>query len=394
MELLEKSDITPEKQELPKVIHVTYVVATLDTGGIEKWLLEIVRNEAGRDPQRQQFHIITLFAGDGTLSQEFKDAGVTVSFVPFAWGNLFGSIIRLMRYFRDSRCEVVHCHLDYLAGIVLPAAWIAGCHCRIVHVHNTKFPISSSKSLPKRFLAWGLRRSCSIFSNYTVGCSKAALQAFNTRESDPKSQVMHCSIDFDRVHHVLNQSRARLRDQFEWKVDEKIILHVGRHAVPKNLPFALDVIRQVVETDSKVRFILAGSGEMTEQLKELAQRLGISDRVTFLGNRDDVFDLMFAGDLMFFPSLHEGLPVTLVEAQACGLRILMSDTVTAEVCVVPDLVKVLPLTEKIESWSTTILDMLRLSRANEKACQLAVFNTDFNLDKTLDSLDLLYRYSE
>jgi glycosyltransferase involved in cell wall biosynthesis len=193
------------------------------------------------------------------------------------------------------------------------------------------------------------------------------------------------------VARALNKLRPKLREQFGWKLDEKFILHVGRHANAKNLRFALDIFHQIVILDPSVRFILAGSGELTEQLKEQAIQLGISNNIAFLGNRSDVFDLMVAADLMLFPSLYEGLPVTIVEAQACALRILMSNTVTNEVCVVPDLIQTLSLDEEIETWAKRAIQMLNLPTAEYLLCQHAVSRTDFNVDRTVDLLDKLYQ---
>ena len=100
---------------------------------------------------------------------------------------------------------------------------------------------------------------------------------------------------------------------------------------------------------------MAGAEE-TDELKELAEGLGISESAHFLGRRSDIPKLLSAMDVFIFPSFREGLPVSVVEAQAAGLPVLMSDTVTDEVCIT-DHIKRLSIDADPASWAKEVETM-------------------------------------
>ena len=126
-----------------------------------------------------------------------------------------------------------------------------------------------------------------------------------------------------------------------------IILHIGRFSPQKNHLFLLELFYDIEQLVPAARLLLAGDGYLKEVVEKRAYELGISNKVLFLGQRDDIPALLQAADLFVLPSLYEGLPISCMEAQAAGLPCLISDTITDEVC----------LNEKVQ----------RLSLKNRKA---------------------------
>ena len=126
-----------------------------------------------------------------------------------------------------------------------------------------------------------------------------------------------------------------------------IILHIGRFSPQKNHLFLLELFYDIEQLVPASRLLLAGDGYLKEVVEKRAYELGISNKVLFLGQRDDIPALLQAADLFVLPSLYEGLPISCMEAQAAGLPCLISDTITDEVC----------LNEKVQ----------RLSLKNRKA---------------------------
>lgn len=102
------------------------------------------------------------------------------------------------------------------------------------------------------------------------------------------------------------------------------------------------------------------------KIQSKAQELGIADHIRFLGVRSDVADIMQAMDVFVFPSLYEGLPVTMVEAQASGLPCLISDKVPSECILTKGLVEVVPLSETADVWAEKILDSRNTPRTDRR----------------------------
>ena len=142
--------------------------------------------------------------------------------------------------------------------------------------------------------------------------------------------------------------------------DEKVFCHIGRTDIPqKNHGFLLDVFAEIHKREN-AKLLLIGAEE-TEELVNKCKEQGIYGDVFFLGLRNDVSELLMASDAFLFPSTREGLPVSLIEAQASGLPVLMSDSVTDEVCVT-DLVTSLSLNDSKSAWAEKAISLLDINR--------------------------------
>ena len=113
--------------------------------------------------------------------------------------------------------------------------------------------------------------------------------------------------------------------------------------------------------------ILVGGGEDMPKIQAKAQALGVAEHVRFLGIRSDVADLMQAMDVFVFPSLYEGLPVTMVEAQAAGLPCIISDKVPPECILTDGLVDALPLSAEPEAWAEKMLEKREVPRTDRRS---------------------------
>ena len=148
---------------------------------------------------------------------------------------------------------------------------------------------------------------------------------------------------------------------------EFIVGHVGRFNQPKNHPFLLAIFAALLKKESNAILLLVGGGEDVPRMQAKARELGIADHVRFMGVRSDVADLMQAMDVFVFPSLYEGLPVTMVEAQTAGLPCLISDKVPPECILTEGLVDVMPLSAGAEAWADAILEKRGTTRTDHSA---------------------------
>ena len=133
-----------------------------------------------------------------------------------------------------------------------------------------------------------------------------------------------------------------------------VIGHVGRFRTEKNHTFLIDAFAALVRQNPNSVLLLAGDGDLQPAMEEKVRQLGLSEKVRFLGSCSNVDELLQAMDVFVFPSLYEGLPVTMVEAQAAGVPCLISDRVPSE-CIITDLVTQKSLQDSPESWAEGIL---------------------------------------
>ena len=133
----------------------------------------------------------------------------------------------------------------------------------------------------------------------------------------------------------------RKQKRVELGVEDKFVIgHVGRFNLQKNHEFLVKRFADFAKTNEDAVLVLIGNGELQEKIKEMAKEYGIETKVKFLGLREDIPQLLQAMDLFLFPSLFEGLPVTLVEAQAAGLPCVISDMITDEIMITDQISKV------------------------------------------------------
>lgn len=150
-----------------------------------------------------------------------------------------------------------------------------------------------------------------------------------------------------------NEIRKIYRKKFNLEGDF-VICNVGRLVYQKNQEFLLYVFSKVVKEIKNAKLLLVGNGVLLESLKELARELKIDDKVMFLGERNDVNNILQATDLFCLSSRFEGLGICLVEAQASGLKCLSSDFVPFEACITNNIQRV-PL--NVNKWVEKIIEV-------------------------------------
>lgn len=171
--------------------------------------------------------------------------------------------------------------------------------------------------------------------------------------------ILHNAIDIDQYGFNADM-RCHIRSEFGLSDDTTIIGHVGRFMTQKNHAFLLEFFSEYLKTNEKSTLMLVGDGELESAIKQKASELGISDKIIFTGVRSDVPALLSAMDMFVFPSLYEGMPNTVIEAQATGLPCIISDTITREADIT-GLVHYLPLGDA-DTWASYMAHLSRVTR--------------------------------
>jgi glycosyltransferase involved in cell wall biosynthesis len=227
----------------------------------------------------------------------------------------------------------------------------------------------------------------------TLGLAAGKLAAEDlfgpTWETHPRRRIFFCGIDFSPFHQ--SYDRDAIRAEIGLNSTDKIIGHVGRFTQPKNLPFIINVFFQALSKDSNLRLVLIGDGPLQNEIQERVSVLGLQDHVRFLGSRPDVPRILSSVDLFLFPSLHEGLGLAAVEAQASGLPCLISQNIPHEADIVPALITRLPLSLPVERWAENAVFLLNEDRPITAGDALRTAEeSQFNIRRSIKELELIY----
>ena len=328
-------------------IRVVQVVGRMNGGGVESTIMSHFRFI-----DRDRFHFDFVANADSTYIpyDEIEELGGTVHTVhPY---RSFGKYNQdCMQLFEELHPLIVHANVNALSVFPLHAAKQAHVPIRIAHSHGTASPKEVAKTVVKDIL-----RPCSrMFPTHLAACGElSARWLFGNATVDSGRVKMICNaVDLERFS-VDEDMRRRIREELGVG-DAFVIGQIGRLCYQKNQEFSLRVFAELLKIHKNAVLVLVGGGDERKQLEQEARSLGVFDRVKFLGIRKDVPALYNAFDVMIFPSHYEGLPVSLIEAQACGCPSLISDAVTKEVQIVPGMIESLPLNAGATMWAKTLL---------------------------------------
>jgi glycosyltransferase involved in cell wall biosynthesis len=370
-------------------VRVLHVLGALNPGGIEVWLVKLMRHI---DRERIQVDFLVHTAEPAVYDREVRALGAHIISCPnphrpWTYAREFRRLLRLHGPYR-----VVHSHLHHFSGWVLRAASLEGVPIRIAHSHSDTTAVDSHANHLRRWLYLRqMRRWISRYATARVAVSRDAGAALfgGDWESVPGNSIVYCGID---AQEFLDQGETDPVES-ERLVSPKafVIGHVGRFVESKNHLFLFAVLAEVARREPATCLLLIGDGPLRPQLQAKAKALGIFDRVVFAGQRSDVPRLMRQMDVFVLPSRFEGLPVSGLEAQAAGLPLVISDTITSELDFLPDRVRRLSLTDPVSAWADAVLDSRRTKTPiGVETARKALEGSPFSIEACLRSLEALY----
>lgn len=325
-------------------IRVLQVVTLMNRGGLESMLMNYYRNI---DRNKIQFDFLEHRDGNHDYTEEILSLGGKIYHVPnvnpFNTNNYLNELNDFFKK-HSSEYTIVHSHLDSMSAYPLKYAQKYGIPVRIAHSHNTNQE-KNLKYLVKMYSKTKIKK----FTTNQFACGKEAGQwLFSSNDF----QIMNNAIDTEKY---IYNSISSLQMKKSLNISGKFVLaHIGRFNKQKNHDFLIDIFKEVYKNDNNSILLLVGVGELEGKVKDKVKRLGLTKVVKFLGLRNDIPDLLQAVDVFVFPSLFEGLPVTLVEAQASGLPCIVSENITDEVKLTEN-IKYLNLRDDVSIWAKYIL---------------------------------------
>ncbi|MDF0727773.1 glycosyltransferase family 1 protein [Cytobacillus sp. S13-E01] len=329
-------------------IRVLQVVTIMNRGGLETMLMNYYRQI---DRSKIQFDFLVHRNEKGHYDEEISRLGGEIYNMPqIRPGNYSTYFKMLKQFFLDhSYYRVVHSHINENSSFVLKAAKNARVPCRIVHSHISDLGIDIK--LPFRLYA---RYSMRDNPNKYFACSKVAGEWLYGKKFKEKNDIviLNNAINTNEFKYDIVK-RMKIREDLDLN-DKLVIGHVGRFNKQKNHTFLIDIFKVIHNKNPNSMLIMVGDGDLRLDMEKKVENMGLSSAVKFLGIRSDIAEIMQGMDVFLFPSLFEGLPVVLVEAQAAGLNCIVSDTITQETNIT-GLLKFTSLHERPEIWAENVL---------------------------------------
>ena len=323
-------------------IRVLQVIGGLNRGGAETMLMNLYR---AIDKNRIQFDFVIHNKKSCAYCEEIKRMGGKI-FV-FPQFKLSG-VLEYQRHWdlflqEHPEYKILHSHVRSYATFILSVAHKHGLKT-IIHSHSTSNG-SGIKSFAKTILQYPLRYQ----ADYFFACSSEAGKWLFGKKVTKQQNYFFIKNAIDTEKYRFNSvTRNMYRDKMN--LNSKIVYgHVGRLSEPKNHKFLLKIFKELRINNDRATLLIVGEGSYRSAIEEQIEQLELTDSVILTGARDDIPGLLQAMDVFLFPSLWEGLPVTVIEAQAAGLPCLVSDKVTTEVAV-SEAVKYLPIDRDIDCW--------------------------------------------
>jgi len=376
-------------------IRVLQIVENLNNQAVESWLLRVLRVASEKSPHIH-WTFFCVLGEQGKLDEAARQLGAEIIYSPCPIGDKKSFIISMRRVMKQGSYQILHSHHDVMSAVYLAASSGLPFTKRIVHVHNTALGLPTSNLLKKTLYREPMRQFCLRYADRIVGASSDALHSIVGRKLKLKrDSVVHCGIDTS-VFEQKPVASTKLRAELGLDEQVKVILFVGRMIKYKNPRFVVKILEQLNKVDANVVAVFVGVGDQEREVTNLAKEKQLEDKVKVLGWRNDVPLLMSISDLLIFPSDEqpkEGLGLGVVEAQAAGLPVLMSQSVPEEAVVIPDLVETLPLAAGVQAWAEAVSSILNRHHPAKVLCLAKVEASSFSILHSVSSLVSLYSNS-
>ena len=243
--------------------------------------------------------------------------------------------------------KIIHSHMSELGYFALREATRQEIPVRICHAHNAPHGFEWKMIVRNYF-----KKRMMPYLTHMFMCGKESGDWLFGKENEDKFIQLNNAIDAERFRYDSKKEEAIRK---ELNLENKFVVgHVGRFFKQKNHQFLIEIFNEIQTKKENAILLLVGTGELKEEIQNQVKELGLEEQVRFLGVRSDVDQIMKCFDVFLFPSLFEGLPVTMVEAQAAGDLCIISDTIPRECCITEN-VRIYSLEKDAKAWSDFVI---------------------------------------
>lgn len=321
------------------------IIDSLNVGGAETFLMKIMRS---LPPNEYQFDFVVSKSG-GVYEKEVFSRGGKVFEVPPRRTDLFGALKAIKTVVRQNNYNYVLRLGDApMVGLDLIAAKFGGAKKLAFRSCNALTDISRKERLVNAVM----RPVLNIFTDVKIAPSDLAAEFVFGKRKANEVHIVHNGVDLKQFKFDRN-GRISVREEFSL-ADKFVVGHIGRFNKQKNHQYLLKIFKEICDMRDDAVLLLVGTGEDHDLICKMISELGLEKNVIMTGQRFDIPQLLSAMDIFVFPSLHEGMPNTVIEAQATGLPCVIADTITREADIT-GLVQYLSLSKSAKEWAEAAL---------------------------------------
>ena len=371
------------------MIRILIVAGHMNVGGIENQLMHLLR-KADKDC----FHIdFTTTVDNPFYEEEIKSLGSDCIHLPPTQGIHFLRYCKsLYKVMKAGQYDIVHSHELFHSGMVLLTARLAGVKHRFVHAHNWMEGNNpkAKKSLKRKVYNKVMQKLIQWNATEFIACSTWAGRFLYGDKVLKQSNyhLVYNSVDTSKFIEKFNQ-----KESGEFCNDDYInVIQVGRFTPVKNQLFTVELARELKNRGKKIRFLCVGNtGDDYEvQVKSRIKEYSLENEVLLLGVRKDIDVLMRKASAFILPSLYEGMPLVLIEAQASGLPCVVADTFSREVDFNIGSINWLQLEDGVSVWCDAIEEAVHHERYDLDSIKKAIDKYGFDSQAFADSICDLY----
>ncbi|MGU9099118.1 glycosyltransferase [Clostridium perfringens] len=358
-------------------------VGAMNRAGAETLLMNIYRNI---DREKYEFHFIKHTKEKCDYDDEIIKLGGKIIYLERP------SIKNIKKYKYDFKkivdengpYDTIHTHLQLMNGLILKTAYKCGIKNRISHAHSNG-DYSKDYLIRKIYVKYSMNL-IKKYATKNLACSnESGKYLYNCRDFI----LLNNAIDLEKFND--NQyDKNYLKHKFRLKDNIKIITHIGRFVEVKNHKFIIDVFSKLINEDKNYRLFLCGDGKLKLEIENIVKNLNLEEYVYFLGVRDDINKILLASDLYFMPSILEGLPVALIEAQAAGCECLISSNIPKEGDLGIGIVRILELNDDLDVWIKEIKRKVINEKVSFDIRRNKIIESGFDLNKNIKFLEKIY----
>lgn len=350
-----------------QVIHVTGGVRNTISG-----VQSFIKNHTSNNDQEFEYMVGESNGDDHFPFNQYLDEKEIkrIVFPALKISKLFDYARECRQFYKNNKIDILHVHNPITAFIHNYYARKNGVPVRIYHNHSSQFSDTWLKSIRNRFLVFlALKNATHRFS-----CGQlAGLKIFGKKSF----QILPNAIDINK-YRFSPTFREEIRKEFHLAEDQKVVGMIGILNLFKNQNFLIEVAKELPD----VTFFFVGEGPDRSILEEKSKEL---KNIIFTGKREDVHKFYSAFDIFAFPSLFEGFPIVLVEAQCSGVNIIMNETIDPTTQIVGELCTALPLDKA--KW----VDYIEKVPFKEKQRQMSEHLKRFDIEENIQNLKEIYK---
>ena len=361
---------------------ILQISASLQIGGAEKVVRDI---GFYADPKEYEIHYIVFTDAIGEYEQELTEHGCMIYHWPSpseSYPAYFRALLDLMR---TNRYYAVHAHTMFSIGWAMLAARLCGVPVRVAHAHSA---LNNGKSIKKHVYEKTMRQVILRTATALVACGNAAgIRLYGKNAYEKRGICILNGIDTAAFSYN-PEARAKIRKELALD-DSYVIGHVGHLVKVKNQSFLIRLMPQILKRKPNAKLLMLGEGDDRPMLERLIEEQGLTEYVIMTGNVRNVPDFLSAMDVFAFPSLFEGMPLSIIEIQANGLPCILSTGVPRDVYLT-DLIHPLSL-DCVDDWIDQICS---LKRGNSSRYADLLKEAGFDKDSAMKAIMNLYHQNK